>query len=257
MEINVASHLSSEVQRAIEQVLETEDPLTKPDFNATDYINQLFPTEQSLNATCSIDDVIMKMEVEIQVIDDNIRDVVLGVSTSGNEGKQALDEAKKTIQQLFSQIEDIKSRAEITENIVKSITSDIKQLDCAKKNLTSAITTLNHLHMLVGGVEKLKALTEKRLYGDICNPLQAITEVNQHFTQYNEIPQIKELSNTVAEIHKLLAIQISEDFKNTFSLTPNNSTKMSLPKLKDACLVLSVLDVKVRRELIKWFISKW
>jgi glucosamine 6-phosphate synthetase-like amidotransferase/phosphosugar isomerase protein len=255
-EIRVASNLSSEVQRAIEQVLESDDPLTKPDFNGTDYINSLFPTEQSLNSNNTIDDVIMKMQVEIQVIDENIRDVVRGVSTSGNEGKQALDEAKKTIQQLFTQISDIKTRAEVTEDVVKSITSDIKQLDCAKKNLTSAITTLNHLHMLVGGVEKLKALTQKRQYGEISNPLQAITEVNEHFKQYKEIPQIKELSVTVAEIHKQLAVQITEDFKNTFSLTPNNSSKMSISQLKNACLVISVLDIKVRRELIKWFISE-
>lgn len=199
--------------------------------------------------------VISQMSIEVQVIDDNIRSVVRGVSTSGTEGKQALDEAKKTIQQLFSQIGDIKSRAEITEEIVKNITSDIKQLDCAKKNLTSAITTLNHLHMLVDGIEKLKILAEKRQYGEISNPLQAITEVNQHFTQYNEIPQIRELSNSVAEIHRILSQQITEDFKNTFSLTPSNN-KMTLPKLKDACLVISVLDGKVRRELLKWFISK-
>jgi hypothetical protein len=157
---------------------------------------------------------------------------------------------------LFTQISDIKSRAEVTEDVVKSITSDIKQLDCAKKNLTSAITTLNHLHMLVGGVEKLKKMTEKRHYGEISNPLQAITEVNEHFKQYNEIPQIKELSTTVADIHKQLAVQITEDFKNTFNLTPNNSSKMSISQLKNACMVISVLDVKVRRELIKWFISK-
>jgi vacuolar protein sorting-associated protein 53 len=253
-EIRIGSQLSSEVQKAIEEVMENDDPLSKPEFSATDYINAFFPTEQSLN---SIDDVIAKMEIEIQVIDTNIRDIVRGASSSGSEGKQALDEAKKTIQQLFSQIADIKSRAEVTEDIVKAITSDIKQLDCAKKNLTSAITTLNHLHMLVGGVEKLKSLTEKRLYGEISNPLQAITEVNQHFTQYNEIPQIKEISNTVAEIHQQLATQITEDFKCTFSLKPTGSgNKMTLSKLKDACLVISVLDSKVRRELVKWFISE-
>ena len=33
--------------------------------------------------------------------------------------------------------------------MVKEITRDIKQLDTAKRNLTTAITTLNHLHMLV------------------------------------------------------------------------------------------------------------
>ena len=38
---------------------------------------------------------------------------------------------------------------------VKEITRDIKQLDHAKRHLTSSITTLNHLHMLVGGVDSL------------------------------------------------------------------------------------------------------
>jgi vacuolar protein sorting-associated protein 53 len=155
----VRIELSNEVQEAIEQVLKSEDPLDKSDFNATEYINRLFPNEIALNG---IDDIISQMQIEIKVIDDNIRTVVKTVSTSGTEGKQALDEAKKTINQLFTQIGDIKSRAECTEEIVKNITSDIKQLDCAKKNLTTAITTLNHLHMLVDGVEKLKLLAEKR-----------------------------------------------------------------------------------------------
>jgi predicted nuclease with TOPRIM domain len=142
------------------------------------------------------------MEVEISMIDDNIRKNIRGQCNTGVEGKNALEEAKKTIQQLFSQITEIKSRAEVTEEIVKEITCDIKQLDNAKKNLTTAITRLNHLHMLVCGIEALKTLTEKRIYGEIINPLQAITEVNQHFSQYNEIPQIKELSVSVQEISK-------------------------------------------------------
>ena len=42
---------------------------------------------------------------------------------------------------------------------VRDITRDIKQLDVAKRNLTTAITTLNHLHMLVGGVITLKKVS--------------------------------------------------------------------------------------------------
>ncbi|CAO1310400.1 unnamed protein product [Diamesa tonsa] len=245
--------LPNEVQTAIEQVLQSPDPLDKSDFNPTDYVNNLFPNEQSLS---NIDEIISKMEVEVSVIDDNIRSVVRGVSNSGKDGKKALEEAKKTIHQLFSKISSIKERAEITEDIVKGITCDIKQLDSAKKNLTSAITALNHLHMLVGGVEQLKTLTEKRLYGDIVNPLQAITEVNQHFKlDYNEIPQIKELSDSVSEIHKQLAAQITEEFKNTFNISSSNNAKMSLSKLKDACLIISVLDGKVKRDILKWFIN--
>jgi len=85
----------------------------------------------------------------------------------------------------------VKTRAERTEEMVKEITRDIKQLDCAKRNLTAAITTLNHLHMLVGGIESLNKLIERRSYGEILNPLQAITEVNQHFQQFSDIEEIK------------------------------------------------------------------
>lgn len=43
---------------------------------------------------------------------------------------------------------------------VKEITRDIKQLDHAKRHLTTSITTLNHLHMLAGGVDSLPVSTQ-------------------------------------------------------------------------------------------------
>jgi hypothetical protein len=140
--------------------------------------------------------------------------------------------------------------------MVKEITRDIKQLDSAKNNLTSAITTLNHLHMLVGGVENLTKLAERRQYGEILNPLQAIVEVNQHFQQYSEIPQIKTLSTKVKQIQSELALQITEDFQNFFSPSANqNVNKMTLNQLKDACLVVSVLDKSVKKNILKWFVN--
>ena len=59
---------------------------------------------------------------------------------------------------------------------MKEITRDIKQLDTAKKNLTTAITTLNHLHMLVGGTATLATLTSKRQYGEAALLLQGLLE---------------------------------------------------------------------------------
>lgn len=43
------------------------------DFNPIDYINSLFPTEQSLS---NIDQVIVNMEEKVQSIDSEIRNVV-------------------------------------------------------------------------------------------------------------------------------------------------------------------------------------
>ena len=46
------------VQEAIAEVLPSSDPLDQPDFSTVDYINGMFPTEQSLN---NLDDVITDM----------------------------------------------------------------------------------------------------------------------------------------------------------------------------------------------------
>ncbi|CAB4011804.1 Hypothetical predicted protein [Paramuricea clavata] len=89
-------------------------------------------------------------------LDNEIRLVIRGQTNVGLEGRQALEEAQQAIQQLFEKINDIKYKAEKSEQMVKEITRDIKQLDYAKRHLTHSITTLNHLHMLVGGVESLQ-----------------------------------------------------------------------------------------------------
>ncbi|KAL9875642.1 uncharacterized protein ACN427_013711 [Glossina fuscipes fuscipes] len=95
---------------------------------------------------------------------------------------------------LYEHIIDVKARAEHTEEMVNEIIRDIKQLDCANRNVTSSITTLNHFHML------------------------AIAEVNQHFQQYLYIEEIKNLSQSVDKMQISLAHQITEDFKEAFSV---------------------------------------
>lgn len=63
------------------------DPLDQPDFNEVDYINSLFPTEQSLS---SIDEVVSNMQMKIQSIDDEIRSVVRGQSNVGQVSNNQL-----------------------------------------------------------------------------------------------------------------------------------------------------------------------
>jgi hypothetical protein len=55
--------LSIEVQQAIASILPSEDPLDKPDFDLIEYINELFPNEQSLS---NIDDIICKDRARIK-----------------------------------------------------------------------------------------------------------------------------------------------------------------------------------------------
>nr|XP_006823125.1 PREDICTED: vacuolar protein sorting-associated protein 53 homolog [Saccoglossus kowalevskii] len=239
-----------EVQQAIDQVLPSNDPLDRPDFNAVDYINQLFPTEQSLS---NIDDVVNRMRLKIRRLDDDIRYVVRGQTNAGQDGREALEEAQKAIQELFRRIKDIKEKAEQSEQMVKEITRDIKQLDHAKRHLTSSITTLNHLHMLVGGVDSLESLIRKRQYREVANLLQGVINVMEHFEKYMSIPQIRQLSDRMKHIQMEVGQQVIADFEEAFS-GQGGKPLGPYALLTEACLVLNVLDPKYKKDLLKWFV---
>ncbi|XP_063395988.1 vacuolar protein sorting-associated protein 53 homolog [Mytilus trossulus] len=249
---SIPNTFSPEIQEAIDQVLPSDDPLDRADFNPIDYINTLFPTEQSL---ANIDDVVGKIRYKIRSLDDDIRLVVRGQTNVGESGRQSLEEAQKAIQELFAKIKDIKDKAEKSEEMVKEITRDIKQLDHAKKNLTSSITTLNHLHMLVGGVDSLTLLTKKRQYGEVANLLQGVLNVQEHFNRYMSIPQIKQLSDRVKQIQGELGTQIQSDFEEAFQGAGAKYGPGNQRQLKEACLVVSVLDPRVKKDLLNWFVK--
>ena len=69
---------------------------------------------------------------------------------SGVKAKKDLSDAEKAIDELFSKINEIKTKAEQSESMVHEICRDIKALDYGKRNLTTSITTLKRLHMLSG-----------------------------------------------------------------------------------------------------------
>ncbi|KAF6098111.1 VPS53 subunit of GARP complex [Phyllostomus discolor] len=223
-ELEAVLQLTPDVQLAIEQVFPSQDPLDRADFNAVEYINTLFPTEQSL---ANIDEVVNKIRLKIRRLDDNIRTVVRGQTNVGQDGRQ-----------------------------VKEITRDIKQLDHAKRHLTTSITTLNHLHMLAGGVDSLEAMTRRRQYGEVANLLQGVMNVLEHFHKYMGIPQIRQLSERVKAAQTELGQQILADFEEAF---PSQGTKRPggpSNVLRDACLVANILDPRIKQEIIKKFIKQ-
>lgn len=54
-------------------------------------------------------------------LDDEIRAVVRGQTNVGEEGREALVEAQRAIQDLFTKIRDIKDKAEKSEEMVSSL----------------------------------------------------------------------------------------------------------------------------------------
>nr|SVE77464.1 EOG090X024P [Daphnia lumholtzi]SVE78094.1 EOG090X024P [Daphnia lumholtzi] len=240
-----------EVTAAIDLVFPSQDPLDRADFNPIDYINNLFPTEQSLS---NIEEVISDFQGKIHSLDSDIKSCIRSQSGVSADGAAALEEAQVAVSQLFARIKDIRAKAEKSEHTVREITRDIKQLDIAKRNLTSAITTLNHLHFLVFGVDQLQSLCQKRQYSEIASLLQGVNRVMEHFTPYLDIPQVKQLAAQLEQIEKSLGDQISNDFKEAFSGTGPKQPS-TLTQLSEACSVLNVIEPRFKREIIRWFVS--
>ncbi|KAF9824759.1 hypothetical protein SFRURICE_020490 [Spodoptera frugiperda] len=246
----VQINFPSSVMTRIEEMMGGTEQFDSAEFDAVAYINRVFPTEQSLSG---VESAAARCEFHLAGVEHDIRRLVRAQAEQRDAGQQALLEAQRCIGELALQVADINKKAERSESMVREITSEIKQLDCAKSNLTAAITALNHLHMLVGGVHTLRAMTASRQYKEIVLPMQAIMEVLQHFECYREIRELSALRDQVTAIRAQLAAQILQDFKDAF--TAGSKGGVSHRTLSEACGVVDILEPRVKADLLKWFIN--
>ncbi|CAK1549088.1 unnamed protein product [Leptosia nina] len=246
----VQLNFPASVMSRIEELMGGTEQFDSDEFDAVSYINKVFPTEQSLSG---VETAAARCEFHLAAVQHDIRRLVQAQHDQRISGHEALLEARKCISELALQVTDINKKAERSESMVREITSEIKQLDCAKWNLTAAITALNHLHMLVGGAAALRTLAQNRQYKELVLPLQAIMEVLQHLECYRDIPELNKLRDELHTIRADLATQILADFKQCF--TGGGKSGVSHRTLSEACGVVDVLDPKVKQDLLKWFIS--
>ncbi|XP_050359212.1 vacuolar protein sorting-associated protein 53 homolog [Nymphalis io] len=246
----VQLNLPGSVISRIEELMGGTEQFDSEEFDAVAYINRVFPTEQSLSG---VESAAARCEFRLASVQHDIRRLVRAQHDQRIAGHQALLDAQHCIAELALQVADINKKAERSESMVREITAEIKQLDCAKWNLTAAITALNHLHMLAGGAASLRTLAQKRQYKELVLPLQAIMEVLEQLEMYRDIKELNALRDEVHAIRAQLAQQILADFKE--ALTGGGKATISPRTLSEACAVVDALEPHVKQELIKWLIS--
>lgn len=231
-----------------------EDLFEDPEFDVIDCINKQFPNEQSL---ASIEDHIANIREKIQQHDEEISLAVRGQTIIERDGREELDKATTIIKELMQRIHDMKSQAKKSEQTVNEITCDIKQLDNAKRNLTSAVTMLNNLHILVESVEKLKEIYNKNEYRQAASILAGIQDVLKQFSSYKHIPQINHLSAEIDRLCENIAERINFDFKRLFEVpsAKHSMSKEDIKLIAEACLVVSLLGNETQENLIKWYLD--
>eukprot|EP01022_Parablepharisma_sp_SALTPOND_P001743 TRINITY_DN107236_c0_g1_i1.p1 TRINITY_DN107236_c0_g1~~TRINITY_DN107236_c0_g1_i1.p1 ORF type:complete len:270 (+),score=26.47 TRINITY_DN107236_c0_g1_i1:377-1186(+) len=125
--------------------------------------------------------------------------------------RRAVKEQGKLVEELVSRIGRIKSKAEISENQVKTICSDIKNLDNAKKNLTWTISALKKQMMLITAIDQLRDACINKCYKEAARLIEATGDLLKTFDEYKSIPQIQQIKKERDHLCHQLRIQISEE----------------------------------------------
>lgn len=200
---------SEEVEQALQAVLPSTDPLDQAEFDAVAYLNERFPDESSLG---SLDTFGEKLRQHVGKLDQEIRSAVQEQSTAGKQASEEIGQAKEAIAELYEKIRDIRGKAQQSEELVEKICADIKQLDNAKRHLTTTCSTLRKLQMLVTAVDQLRGTGEERQYREAARLLGAVNELSTVFRDYSDVPRIAELNEQADELKRWLTNRILDDF---------------------------------------------
>ncbi|KAI6188011.1 Vacuolar protein sorting-associated protein 53-like protein [Aphelenchoides besseyi] len=203
----------------------TESEFYKPNLDLTALINKLFPTEQSLSL---LDSVVQRIDDEVKELDVEIGSLVENHGTVTSDGLNAINTANESMIDLKARIERIRGKTLLSETSVLDMTRDITQLDVAKKNLTSSITCLHHLHLLLTGLNSMTQWMVTKRYGDIASELPAVLNVLTLFDGYMRVPHIAHLTQRSGQANA---------------------------KVSDMCKVVAILGGKIESDFRAWFIN--
>jgi hypothetical protein len=221
----------------LSQMFPSDDPLDKPDFNMTDWINQHFPNEESLG---KIDEEMDHIKAMVKRLDEEIINEVSQHSKSGVKGQAALSDAQVSVTDLFEKIKDIKEKSLEADRMIKGIQEGIGDLDVARHNITITIKALGQLNNIIMKIEQIKQMIESRQYSDVAHSLESVNELLGKFNEYKNVPKIQQLHEEVQKIKVTLRTQLFNEFQREIS----NLTGQEKKNLASAAKVIDTLGIR-------------
>lgn len=190
------------------------------------------------------------MKRKIHKIDEEIIESVSKQSRAGARGRHQLEESSIAIQDLFTKIQEIKTKADNSERMVNDICRDIRDLDYAKRNLSTTTKALSNLQTIVQEMERLKTMLERRNYSEVANLTEAVKEILRLFVDWKQIDRVKELQSAFDGIKRNIRTQVFNEFEH---IDANRMARDQLENLRDACFVIDAMGEDTRKD----FIAQW
>ncbi len=219
------------------------------DYDPIEHLNTIFSHPSTLS---SISITTTALRAHQDDLSNSISALEASQAYNNDSSLSRMQSAKEELIQLFSKIESVRTRAIETEQVITSMTADIKRLDNTKRNLTLSMTALKRLQMLTTAYEQLRGLAKSRQYRECASLLQAVLQLMRHFNSYRSIDQIATLSRNVADLQRELLEQVCDDFELAFARDEVTAQKNMLG---EACLVMDALGETARARLVTWYVN--
>eukprot|EP00397_Hematodinium_sp_SG-2012_P013207 GEMP01013403.1.p1 GENE.GEMP01013403.1~~GEMP01013403.1.p1 ORF type:complete len:726 (+),score=238.84 GEMP01013403.1:192-2369(+) len=224
----------NDFETALASLAGEDDAFGASTFSAVAYLNKKFPHERSVQQ--GIDGVLealLKEEMEVgAALTDSLRDAFACSTTPAINVKDDLST-------LTAQLADIERRAKDTHAQVEILSRDIKNLDCAKHNITITVTRLKRFVMLVQALEQLRMHARGRQYKEVANMLLACDHLAGDFVDLaHKVPKIAELFESKSQLLLQLRHQVLEDYDTILS------EEKIPPQLRDAAGVVDAMNMR-------------
>lgn len=133
------NEISPEFYEMLKTYLNSEDSLEDPNFDIVTYLNEKFPDFKSLD---KLSPLIEDIEKQISDKDEEIDNLMCERAMYNDELNKFMGELNNDVIEIINSVKDIKLNTDINETTVKMICNDIKNLDNARNNITTTISSL-------------------------------------------------------------------------------------------------------------------
>jgi hypothetical protein len=242
---NINIDISPEFYSLLKLYTKSDDPLEDPKFDVAAYLNEKFSDFKSLD---KLPQLIDQFQIQISELDEEIDNLMCERAIYNEEMKMYMNELNNDVNKIIELVNEIKANADVNENTVKMICNDIKNLDNARNNITTTISSLTKLIILITGIEKLELFVKERKFKEAANAIAASNDILEYFHDYRHVTQVNNLYVKKENLCASLLGAILDEFKNNIGLVPNNSEH-----LYEACLAINAIGDNAIRELKTWF----
>lgn len=138
-----------------------------------------------------------------------------GIGTdAGPSGSLSTATVEARVEVLLAQLATIREKARKSEEVVREITREIRNLDTCKRNVVASMTALKRLQMLVNAVAQLERLTKASRFREAASALSAVKSLQSSFKGFAGVERVASVQREVLDLQRELGEKAKTEFEN-------------------------------------------